>query len=142
MPLGFLGTHEYRVDAKGRIPLPPPFRERFRMGGVMSPGLEGCIRIYPLAEWEKKTEKLGAMSDATLKVRRLLRFTHALSFPVDIDGQGRIVLPIPLRQYADIQDEAVVTGGGAFLEVWSLKRWRAEKEIVMQESWQNSESLP
>lgn len=141
MPLGFLGGHEYRVDAKGRIPVPPPFRERLvREGGVMSPGLDGCIRIYPVSEWEKRTEELTARPDNTLKIRRRLRFANALSFPLAVDGQGRMALPAPLRQHADITDEAIVAGVGNFLEVWSKKRWESEREIVLQESWQNSES--
>lgn len=142
MPLDFIGEFEYHVDSKGRIPLPPPFRERLgREGVVITPGLEGCIRIYPLREWEKRTEEYAAKSDNRRKIRRLLRFNNALSFSLVIDRQNRIALPPTLRQYAEIQDVAVVTGVGEYLELWSRKRWQVEKEIVLQEAWQNSETL-
>lgn len=142
MPIGFIGAHEYHVDDKGRVPLPPSFREKLvREGGVMSPSPDGCIVIYPLSEWEKLTEHQAAMSSATQKIRRLLRFYNSLSYPLVIDRQNRMTLPPALREEAGIEDLAMVNGAGTSIEVWSKKRWLAEKERVTAEAWQNLESL-
>ena len=141
MPSEFFGEYEYHVDVKGRIPLPPPFRERLiREGGYWAHGFEGCIRILPAPEWQKLQQKKGA-ENQTLKGRRFLRFNYSLSLELVVDGQGRITLPTGLRQQANIQSEAVVTGAGPYIEVWNPKNWQLEKEQSIAEAWQIQESM-
>ncbi|MBI4289581.1 MAG: division/cell wall cluster transcriptional repressor MraZ [Chloroflexi bacterium] len=133
MTPGFLGTHEYRVDAKGRIPLPPAFRERLLAeGGVLSPGRENCIVIYATGEWDRRTEQLNAKPDDLFEVREDLRARNAFSYPLEIDKQNRITLPPSLRQHAGIQDEAIVTGCGKYVEIWNRAGWQAEKESLIK----------
>lgn len=141
MPSGFRGAHDYRVDVKGRIPLPPAFRERLtKDGGVWAPGFEGCIRIIPITEWEKSIEKFADKQNKK-KIRDFLRLSYSLSFDLVIDRQGRVTIPPSLRQQAGIQDEAVVNGVGTYIEVWSPKRWQVEKETLLENAEQISESL-
>lgn len=131
MTPGFLGEYHYRVDAKGRIPLPPAYRERLLAeGGVLSPGRENNIVIYPAGEWDKRTEKWNAKSDDSFEVREELRLWNAFSYPLEMDKQYRITLPPGLRQHAGIQDEAIVTGSGKYIEIWNGSGWQAEKESL------------
>jgi MraZ protein len=137
----FLGEFEYRIDEKGRVPIPPKFRREFKDGVVLTPGTETCISLYPLAEWKKLAATLTTGSVTPSKLRRLNRAIFATAFSLHIDGQGRIALPIPLREYAGIEDEVVIVGVNTYLELWNKEQWESEKAISQEQAWQIIESL-
>jgi MraZ protein len=137
----FLGTYEYRIDEKGRTSLPPRFRDDLRQGMVMTQGLEKCITVYSLGEWQKISDKLAAQSANRSKSRRMGRFTFATAFMADLDGQGRVAIPTPLRKYAGIDDVAVVAGVNNCFEIWSKENWEAESGLMENEAWQISEGI-
>ena len=141
MPLGFLGEYEYRTDDKGRLPLPPKFRARFREGGILAQGVDRCIRVVPLAEWEKLAAESAVFSQNRSKHRRLKRFTFATAFDFGLDRQGRLALPPGLRQYAEIKEEVAILGLDTYLEIWDREKWKQEKALSEGEAWQISESL-
>ena len=85
----FLGTYEYKIDEKGRTPLPPRFRDDLRQGMVMTQGLEKCITVYSLDEWQNISDKLAGHSVNRSKARRISRFTFATAFMAELDAQGR-----------------------------------------------------
>lgn len=134
----FIGEFEYRVDEKGRIPIPPKFRtdELKREGVVLSPGMEKCITIYPLSEWKKLADSLTSGPLMPSKLRKLNRAIFATAFNLEIDGQGRIMIPSQLRQYANIVDEVVIAGANNYLELWSKGQWDSEKSSSQEEAWQ------
>ena len=139
----FIGTFEYRVDEKGRVPIPPKFRsdELREHGLILFPGAEKCITAYPPSEWQKFSESLISGPIIQSKMRKLNRAIFANAFEADLDSQGRIILPAPLRQYAGIGDEVVVTGENKYLELWSNKEWDSEKADSQAEAWHIIESL-
>ena len=137
----FFGEFEYKIDEKGRVPIPPKFRKELKEGVVLTPGVEKCIIIYPLVEWQKLATALTAGSLTPSKLRRLNRAIFATAFSVDIDGQGRVALPTPLRQYAEIMDEVVIAGANTYLELWNKVHWGEEKAISQEQAWQIIESL-
>jgi len=137
----FFGEFEYKVDDKGRVPIPPRFRKELKEGVVLTPGVEKCIIAYPLSEWKKLATALTAGSLTRSKLRRLNRAIFATAFSVDIDGQGRVALPTPLRQHAEIVDEVVVAGANTYLELWNTVHWEEEKAISQEQAWQIIESL-
>ena len=137
----FLGEFEYRVDEKGRVPVPPKFRRELREGVVLTPGTERCILIYTMAEWRKVAATLTSGPIARSKLRRLNRAIFATAFSLNIDGQGRVALPPPLREYAGIEDEIVVAGANTYLELWNKEQWEAEKAVSQEQAWQIIESL-
>ena len=137
----FFGEFEYRIDEKGRVPIPPRFRKELKEGVVLTPGIEKCITVYPLPEWKKLAATLTTGSVTPGKLRRLNRAVFAAAFSLNIDGQGRIALPIPLRQYAGIEDEVVIAGANNYLELWNKEQWEAEKAISQEQAWQTIESL-
>ena len=107
----FFGEFEYKIDEKGRMPVPPRFRKELKDGVVLTPGAEKCINAYTLSEWKKLATTLTGSSLApNNKMRRLNRAFFATAFNVNIDGQGRVALPIPLREHAEIMDEVVIVG--------------------------------
>ena len=136
----FYGEYNYKIDEKGRVPIPPRFRRELKDGVVLSPGAEKCINIYTLSEWRKLAEKLTS-SLTPSKLRKLSRAIFSTAFNVNIDGQGRIALPIPLREYAEIMDEVVIAGANTYLEIWNQVLWEEEKAISQEQAWQIIESL-
>jgi MraZ protein len=137
----FLGEFEYKIDEKGRVPIPPKFRRELMEGVVLMPGAEKCIVIYPPAEWKKVAASLTTGSVARSKLRRLNRVFFATAFSINLDGQGRIALPIPLREHAGIEDEVVIAGANTYLELWNREQWESEKAISQEQAWQIIESL-
>ena len=137
----FFGEFEYKIDEKGRVPFPPRFRIESKKGVVLTPGIEKCITAYPLSEWKKLAATLTAGSVPRSKLRRLNRAIFATAFSLNMDGQGRIALPIPLRQSAGIEEEVVIAGANNYLELWNKEQWEAEKAISQEQTWQIIESL-
>jgi len=137
----FIGQYSYRIDEKGRLPLPPPFRLRLKDGVVLFPGAEKCINVYPWAEWKKLADSLTSSAMTRSKMRRLNRAIFAGAFSEAMDGQGRIALPAPLRTYAGIGDDVVVAGVNSYLELWNKADWDAEQATDLSQAWQIIESL-
>ena len=121
----FFGEFEYKVDEKGRVPIPPKFRNELREGVVLTPGVERCIIAYPLPEWKKLAEALTTGSVTPSKLRKL----------------NRAILPYQLREYAGIEDELVITGVNNYFELWNKEGWQEEKAISQEQAWQIIESL-
>ena len=137
----FLGEFEYKVDEKGRVPIPPRFKAELKDGVVLTAGPEQCIVAYSLPAWNKLATSLTSATMPVSKARRLNRAMFATAFRLQIDGQGRIALPIPLREYAGIEDELIIAGANTYLELWNKQQWETEKSISQEQSWQIIESL-
>jgi len=137
----FLGEFEYKIDEKGRVPIPPKFRKELKDGVVLTSGPEKYIIAYSLTEWNKLAASLTSNTLAASKIRRLNRAVFATAFNLIIDNQGRIALPVPLREYAGIQDELVIAGVNTYLELWNKEQWEAEKVASQEQAWQIIESL-
>lgn len=137
----FYGEFDYKVDEKGRIPIPPRFRNALKDGVVLAPGAEKCITAYTLPEWKKLAATLTSSSLTRSKMRRLNRVFFATAFNTRVDGQGRIAIPAPLREHAEIVDEVVVAGVNTSFEIWNKVLWEEEKGTSQEQSWQIIESL-
>lgn len=137
----FFGEFEYKLDEKGRLPLPPRFRKELKDGIVLVPGIEKCITAYPVLTWKKLAEALTSSPVAQAKQRKLNRALFASSFYVYADGQGRITLSLPLRQHAGIENEVVFAGANTYFELWDKELWQSEKASSQEQVWQIIESL-
>ena len=138
----FNGEYQYKVDEKGRVPLPPKFRRDLKEGVVLTRGLgEKCIAVYPIREWKRVSDKLAETPLTGAKLRRLTRLTHGSAFDASYDGQGRIKLPDTLRAYAGIGDTVIVVGADPRVELWSEEGWKAEQAVAEQEASQIIESF-
>jgi MraZ protein len=138
----FFGEYPYKVDEKGRLPLPPKFRRQMKEGVILTKGMgERCITVYPAAEWKRMSEKLAERAVTPANLRRLNRAIFGSAFSSSFDGQGRIKLPDPLREYANITDTAIVVGTNARVELWSEEGWKAEQPSSEEQASQIIESL-
>ncbi len=137
----FYGEFDYKIDDKGRVPLPPKFRGALKDGVVLTPGAEKCITVYTAPEWRKLSANLTNSPLSRSKMRKLSRALFATAFSTRIDNQGRIAIPAPLREHAEIVDEVVVAGSNTYLEIWNKILWEEEKDISQEQAWQIIESL-
>jgi len=137
----FYGEFDYKLDDKGRVPVPPRFRNALKDGLVLTVGAEKCITAYTATEWKKLSSSLTSNPLTRSKMRRLNRALFATAFVANVDGQGRIALPVTLREHAQIADEVVIVGLNTNLEIWNKALWEEEKNISQEQAWQIIESL-
>ncbi len=137
----FFGEYEYKIDEKGRVPLPPRFRAHLKDGVVLIPGIEKCITAYPVAEWKKLAASFTGGTVTRSKLRQLNRALFATASYLNLDGQGRISLPPLLREHAEIVDEVVTIGTNNYFELWNGIHWEEEKAVNQEQVWQIIESL-
>ncbi len=137
----FYGEFDYKIDEKGRVPLPPRFRTVLKDGMVLVAGADKCITVYTLPEWKKLSDTLTGSAVVRDKIRTLNRVIFAGAFPTKLDNQGRIAIPAPLRDHAQIENDVVVAGANTYLEIWNQALWEELKRISQEKAWQIIESL-
>lgn len=136
-----LGEYEYKIDAKGRVPIPPKFRGEFSKGLVLARGFERCIIAYPLPVWEEIAKLFSGTPIAPEKQRSLERFIFGNAFNLELDDQGRVLLPPKLRAYAGIKEVAVIVGANTRLEIWNKDAWEQEQAEISEQAWQLVERM-
>jgi MraZ protein len=129
-----LGDFEYALDDRGRLAIPAKFRSDLGNGLVVTRGLERCLVAWPMDEWRVMANKLTALSPMRADVRRLQRLFFSNATDVQMDRLGRILIPTPLRQYAELRDSVVVVGLVNRLELWSTPGWNAERTMTENDS--------
>jgi MraZ protein len=130
----FFGNYEHRIDPRGRVAIPAKFRDELKQGLVLSQGFDQCIRVYPLKVWQEMAGELTAPLIAKESRRRISRYIFSSAFIEELDRLGRVLLPAPLRQYADIKDIVVIAGANTYVEIWSKEKWDAEKSLMDAEA--------
>jgi MraZ protein len=122
----FKGTYHHRIDAKGRLPVPAAFRRAFgEQGQVVVTLLDQCLAAYSPSEWAKLEGQLAALPAFSRPVKALTRLLASRAADCEIDVQGRILLPLELRQVAGLGRDAVVVGVLNRFEIWSPASWDA-----------------
>jgi len=131
----FLGEYEHTIDAKGRMAVPAKFRAQMDRGAVISKGMGTCLSVYTMQRWEEKSAELatGKTSD---ELRDFERRIYPSASEVELDGQGRMVIPAKLRAYAGISNEVTVAGVRDHFEVWERATWQTYQERLDAESSQ------
>lgn len=126
----FLGQYEHGLDDKNRLFLPARFRHKQKGADfIMTQGLEGCLYLYPPSAWAKLAEKLEHLPLADkIEERAFKRMLLSAASDVEVDGQGRILIPQSLKDYAQIKREAVVLGVLQHVEIWAKERWTQYQE--------------
>ncbi len=136
-----LGEFKHSVDTKGRLALPAKFREKFQAGAIITRGLDKCLFVFGLNEWEELVKKLTALPLAQANSRAFVRLVLAGASDVKLDGQGRILVPDYLRQYAGLSKQAVITGLYNRMEIWDEEGWQTYKQKTESASDEIAEKL-
>lgn len=130
----FMGEYHHSIDEKGRMIIPSKFRLELGEQFVVTRGLENCLFVYSLAEWDKIVSKLKQLPFTKKDARNFNRFFLSGATVLEFDKQGRMNISAPLINYANLEKECVVVGVNDRIEIWSKSAWEKFFE-------DNSESL-
>ncbi|HAF17503.1 MAG: division/cell wall cluster transcriptional repressor MraZ [Thermacetogeniaceae bacterium] len=119
----FIGEYRHNIDAKGRLILPAKFRSCLGERCIATRGLDHCLFVFPLEEWQGMEEKMKNLPLTKKEARAFSRFFFSGATECELDGQGRILLPPSLREYAQISKEVAVIGVSSRIEIWAAERW-------------------
>ncbi len=126
----FLGEFVHTIDRKGRLTLPAKFRPGLASGVVVTRGMDRCLVIYPMAEWERLSQRISALPITDKRARDFRRLVFSGAADVMPDRQGRILIPAYLREYANLDGEVVVAGLNTYIEVWNPQAWQEVRQSV------------
>lgn len=124
----FIGEYTHSIDAKKRLAIPSKFRRALGKRAVVTRGIDNCLVIYPLAEWQKLAKKLESLPSSQADSRGFARIMLSGAVDVEFDKLGRILLPDYLKNYAFLKKEVAVLGLSNRIEIWNEKRWQEYKK--------------
>lgn len=135
----FRGVQHINMDAKGRLAMPARQREPllYECNGQLVATIDTqsrCLFIYPLPEWEKIEREIQALPALKPAVKRFQRLVIGYATDLELDGSGRLLLPAPLREYAQLEKKLVLVGQGRKLELWAEELWLAERDRALEEA--------
>lgn len=120
----FLGQHEHTLDKKGRIIMPSKFREDLGDPFIITFGLDKCLFVYPMEEWERLANNLQTLPLGKKDTRAFKRTLASRASISHFDQQGRVIISKPLRDYAQIQQSVMIIGVFERIEIWDLEKWK------------------
>ncbi len=124
-----LGEHEHTIDDKNRLTLPARFREELGAGVVVTRGLDECLNVFARDEWDRVvSRRLDDLDPFSREAREMERYYYSGAVEVEVDRQGRVMIPAPLQTYAKLGREVVVAGVRNRLEVWDREAWRKQRD--------------
>ena len=137
----FIGEFNYKIDSKKRLAVPAKFRDDLDGKVVVTRGLDGCLFLYTLEEWEKLAEKISSLPLSQSNARSFARVMLAGAMELEIDSSGRILLPDYLKEYADLEKEVTIAGVYNRMEIWSKEKWEEYKSEAESEVGDVAEGL-
>lgn len=137
----FIGEYSHSIDQKGRMAIPVKFRHDLKNGAVVTRGLDNCLFIYTKSEWAKVAEKYANLPIAQANSRAFSRLMLAGAMDVEMDAQGRIMLPEYLRDFASVKKNVVIAGLYSRLEIWDEEAWNKYKGQTEAESGAIAEKM-
>ena len=136
-----LGEYKHSIDDKGRLAIPAKFRAKVERGAIITRGLDKCLFVFTMSEWEKLAEKLVALPLAQANSRAFSRLMLSGAADVELDSQGRILIPESLREYAGLSKNSVIAGVYNRMEIWNAETWNEYKKKTESSSEEIAEKL-
>lgn len=137
----FIGEYSHSIDPKKRLAIPSKFRTDLKNKIVITRGLDKCLFIYPMKVWEELATKLGNLPVGEASTRSFIRLMLAGAVDVEVDGQGRILVPDFLKDYAGLSKNVVIAGLYNRLEIWDEKKWEDYKKNAEKNTDEIAEQL-
>jgi len=125
-----IGQYSYNLDPKKRLTVPTKFRSVLSDGAVLTRGIDGCLFLYPMKQWEELAEKMSKLPLSAINARNFARVMLAGAMDVKIDSLGRILIPDYLKDYANLDKKVVVAGLYDRIEIWSEEEWKKYGETT------------
>ncbi|HIC92747.1 MAG TPA: division/cell wall cluster transcriptional repressor MraZ [Anaerolineae bacterium] len=126
----FLGEFKHTVDSKGRLTIPAKFRPQLAAGVVITRGIDRCLFLFSMAEWEKLSQQVSQLPITQQEAREFRRLIFSGASDVVPDKQGRILIPSYLREYANLDSEVVIVGNNTYIEIWNAEAWQEAKANI------------
>ena len=137
----FIGEYQHATDDKGRLAIPAKFRATLGVRAIVTRGLDHCLFLFSVADWEELAKKIAALPLVQAHSRAFSRLMLAGAMDVDLDSQGRILVPDYLRRYAMIEKQTIVAGLYNRIEIWNDDAWKKYKEQTESHSDDIAEKL-
>ncbi len=137
----FTGRHYHNLEAKGRLAIPQSFRAELGSGGVITWGLDGCLFLFPKSYWQKLSEKLASLSLTNPGARNLTRILVQSAVELNLDSQGRTLIPEHLRDQVSIKKQVVVAGTLTRVEIWDRDAYHKHLDLIAQSINQADQGL-
>lgn len=141
----FLGTYFHNIDAKGRIIMPAKFREKLGELFIITKGLDGCLFVYPMEEWENVSSRLAKLPSNQQSARFLQRTILAGAAEGEPDKQGKVLITPVHREFASLTKEVVIIGVSNRVEIWDAQNWQnysqREEEMTVEQAAESLEDL-
>lgn len=118
-----MGEFHHSMDSKGRMIIPSKFRETLKGEFILTRGIESCIYVYPKQAFESIAQKLNNLPFTKKNARSFVRFFLSGALEVELDKQGRVLIPEVLAKYASLTKKCVIIGAGERLEIWDETKW-------------------
>lgn len=140
----FRGVQHINMDAKGRLAMPARQREPLHSESagqvvITIDTQSPCLAIYPLPEWERIEKEIQDLPALKPAVKRFQRLMLGYATDLELDSSGRLLLPQPLRDHAQLDKKLVLVGQGNKLELWSEALWLAERDQALRDSGPEAE---
>ncbi len=136
-----IGEYKHTLDPKKRLSLPSKWRKELGTSLVVTRGLDNCLFVYPLLEWEKITEKIGQLPLGQADTRSFNRFFLSGAVEVEVDSVGRILVPDFLKDFATLSTNVVLAGIHNRIEIWDEEKWTEYKRKIELEADSLAEKL-
>lgn len=136
----FIGEYAHNIDEKGRLAIPVKFRKEL-VRAVVTKGLDDCLVVYPAGEWKKLADKLAALPISKANTRAFSRLMLAGAMDIEVDKQGRVILPEYLRKFANLNKKVIIAGLYNRVEIWEEARWDKYRQSVEKGSGEIAEQL-
>ena len=137
----FIGEYQHAIDPKKRLAVPSKFRVELKNKVVVTRGLDKCLFIYPMKVWQELAEKLGSIPVGESATRSFVRLMLAGATDVEIDKQGRVLIPDYLKEYAGLDRNVIIAGIYNRLEIWDELKWVEYKKSAEKNSDEIAEQL-
>ncbi len=137
----FIGEYTYKIDDKKRLAVPSKFRGTLKNKAVITRGLDRCLFLFSMEEWQKIAEKISQLPFGQHDNRGFSRIMLSGAMEVEFDSLGRILVPDYLKKYASLKKETVIAGLYNRIEIWDKKKWESYKDKTEEELGNIAERL-
>lgn len=137
----FIGRYYHTIETKGRLAIPQSFREELQSGGVITWGLDGCLFLFPNSYWQKLSEKLASLPMTQPAARNLTRLLVQSATELNLDSQGRTLIPDHLREQVQLKKQVVVAGALTRIEIWDRDIYHKHLDLIAQQINQADDAI-
>ncbi|HEY4537518.1 MAG TPA: division/cell wall cluster transcriptional repressor MraZ [Erysipelothrix sp.] len=137
----FMGEYRHKIDTKGRLIIPADFRDELQDKMVVTKGLDGCLAIYTMEQWQEEYEKLKQLPTTNRKARMYVHMIMAKAAQCELDAHNRIRIPAHLVKEAELEKDCVIVGVSDHVEIWNEEKWDAYYDVASENFEDIAESL-